>query len=121
MAKKTAATKATSKTRAKVVRPVRAKPSAAAVQAAAKIVTEAAQEQPTALWEVLAPFKFNGTVIKPPSWIALSADDAALYQAHGVLGAEPGELPDTEATGEDGAADAPAGNVAAGSATDGQG
>ncbi|MGH8039906.1 MAG: hypothetical protein ACREPD_19425 [Stenotrophomonas sp.] len=49
---------------------------------------------PTALFEVLTPFKFRGHVVKPPAWIELPIEEAPLYQAAGVLGDEPGELPD---------------------------
>lgn len=118
MAKKQAAKNV--QPRAKVVRPVRAKPSVAAVKAAAKIVTDAAQEQPTAIWEVLSPFKFRGSVVKPPAWIELSDEEAKLYQAAGVLGTEPGEVPDTDASADESAADAAARDSAV-SATDGQG
>ncbi|HCT25279.1 MAG TPA: hypothetical protein DIW85_03590 [Stenotrophomonas sp.] len=42
-------------------------------------------------FEVLTPFKFKGHPVKPPAWIELSEDDAAIYQAAGVLGTEPAE------------------------------
>lgn len=42
-------------------------------------------------FEVLTPFKFRGSVLKPPAWIEMSEDDAAIYQAAGVLGTEPAE------------------------------
>ncbi|WP_329769057.1 hypothetical protein [Stenotrophomonas maltophilia] len=42
-------------------------------------------------FEVLAPFKFRGSVLKPPAWIEISEDDAAIYQAAGVLGTDPAE------------------------------
>ncbi|HHA2860816.1 hypothetical protein D7Y57_06115 [Stenotrophomonas maltophilia] len=42
-------------------------------------------------FEVLAPFKFRGSVRKPPAWIEISEDDAAIYQAAGLLGTEPAE------------------------------
>lgn len=42
-------------------------------------------------FEVLAPFKFRGSVVKPPAWVEISEDDAAIYQAAGVLGTEPAE------------------------------
>jgi hypothetical protein len=103
----------------RVVRAARARPTAAAVEAAAKVVSEAAHQEPTAAWEVLSPFKFRGAVVKPPAWIELTAEEAAPYQAAGVLGTEPGEVPDTDESAN-GASDAPAAN-GAGSATDGQG
>lgn len=103
----------------KVVKAVRARPSAAAVEAAAKVVTAAAQPQPTALWEVLSPFKFRGATVKPEAWIELTAEEAALYQAAGVLGTEPADVPDTDDESENGASDAPADS--AGSAKDGKG
>ncbi|MBH1632471.1 hypothetical protein I5U01_16330 [Stenotrophomonas maltophilia] len=43
-------------------------------------------------FEVLTPFKFKGHPVKPPAWIEISEDDAAIYQAAGVLGTEPAEL-----------------------------
>ena len=91
----------------------------AAVEAAAKVVTAAAQPQPTALWEVLSPFKFRGATVKPEAWIELTAEEAALYQAAGVLGTEPADVPDTDDESENGASDAPADS--AGSAKDGKG
>lgn len=42
-------------------------------------------------FEVLTPFKFKGHPVKPPAWIEISEDDAAIYQAAGVLGTEPAE------------------------------
>ncbi len=42
-------------------------------------------------FEVLTPFKFKGNPVKPPAWIEISEDDAAIYQAAGVLGTEPAE------------------------------
>lgn len=42
-------------------------------------------------FEVLAPFKFRGSVVKPPAWVEISEDGAAIYQAAGVLGTEPAE------------------------------
>lgn len=42
-------------------------------------------------FEVLTPFKFKGRPVKPPAWIEISEDDAAIYQAAGVLGTEPAE------------------------------
>lgn len=42
-------------------------------------------------FEVLTPFKFKGHPVKPPAWIEISEDDAAIYQAAGVLGSEPAE------------------------------
>lgn len=42
-------------------------------------------------FEVLTPFKFRGSVLKPPAWIEMSEDDAAMCQAAGVLGTEPAE------------------------------
>ncbi|ASE52153.1 hypothetical protein CEQ03_04950 [Stenotrophomonas maltophilia] len=42
-------------------------------------------------FEVLAPFKFRGSVVKPPAWLEISEDDAAIYQAAGVLDTEPAE------------------------------
>lgn len=42
-------------------------------------------------FEVLTPFKFKGHPVKPPAWIEISEDDAAFYQAAGVLGTEPAE------------------------------
>lgn len=42
-------------------------------------------------FEVLTPFKFRGSVLKPPAWLEISEDDAAIYQAAGVLGTEPAE------------------------------
>ncbi|MBH1720942.1 hypothetical protein I5V24_10695 [Stenotrophomonas maltophilia] len=42
-------------------------------------------------FEVLTPFKFKGHPVKPPAWIEISEDDAAIYQDAGVLGSEPAE------------------------------
>ncbi|HEL7889314.1 hypothetical protein [Stenotrophomonas maltophilia] len=42
-------------------------------------------------FEVLTPFKFKGHPVKPPAWIEISEDDAATYQAAGVLGTDPAE------------------------------
>ncbi len=42
-------------------------------------------------FEVLTPFKFKGHPVKPPAWVEISEDDAAIYQAAGVLGTEPAE------------------------------
>lgn len=57
-----------------------------------------------AIYEVLTPFKFRGLIVKPPEWIELGANEAKPYQAAGVLGTEPGEVPtddDESGTGED--------------------
>lgn len=58
----------------------------------------------SAIYEVLTPFKFRGLIVKPPEWIELGANEAKPYQAAGVLGTEPGEVPtddDESGTGED--------------------
>ncbi len=47
-------------------------------------------------WEVLTPFKFKGTVIKPPAWLQLEEEEAKLYQAASVLGTVPAEVPSAE-------------------------
>lgn len=75
----------------------------------------------TAMYEVLTPFKFRGAVVKPPVWIELTAEEAAPYHAAGVLGIEPGEVPEhsegessTDAgSGTDAAGDAAAADAAA--------
>lgn len=69
---------------------------------------------PTALYEVLSPFKLRGAVVKPPVWIELTAEEAAPYQAAGVLGSEPGVAPENP-EGENGT-EADGGTVAAGDA-----
>ncbi len=58
----------------------------------------------SAIYEVLTPFKFRGLIVKPPEWIELGANEAKPYQAAGVLGTEPGEVPtddDESDKGED--------------------
>lgn len=56
----------------------------------------------SAIFEVLTPFKFRGVIVKPPEWIELGADEAKPYQAAGVLGTEPGEVPtDDDESGKD--------------------
>lgn len=58
----------------------------------------------SAIYEVLTPFKFRGLIVKPPEWIELGATEAKPYQAAGVLGTEPGEVPtddDESGKGED--------------------
>lgn len=58
----------------------------------------------SAIYEVLTPFKFRSLIVKPPEWIELGANEAKPYQAAGVLGTEPGEVPtddDESGTGED--------------------
>lgn len=63
--------------------------------AAPKVVRTAPPkaDAPTALYEVLTPFKFRDTIVKPPSWIEMTEAEAAEYQDAGVLGTEPGEVP----------------------------
>lgn len=86
-----------------------------------KKTAEATEQAPTALYEVLTPFKFRGAPVKPPAWIELTAEEAAPYQAAGVLGTEPGEVPEhsegessTDAgSGKDAAGDAAAADAAA--------
>ena len=52
----------------------------------------------TAIYQVLEPFKFGDTVLKPPCWIEMTAAEAQTYQDAGVLGNEPGDVPVTSAT-----------------------
>lgn len=64
----------------------------------------AADPGESAIYEVLTPFKFRGLIVKPPEWIELGANEAKPYQAAGVLGTEPGEVPaddDESGKGED--------------------
>jgi len=39
-------------------------------------------------YPVLTPFKFHGVIVKPPAYVQMSADEAPLYQAAGVIGGE---------------------------------
>lgn len=93
-AKKTAvAKKAASKTAAKktVVR------STAATQSAIDKAPE------TNTFEVLEPFWFGGAVIKPGCFIEMTDAEAVPFQDAGVLGTEPGEVPDPNSSEQSGA------------------
>lgn len=75
-----------------------------AVKKTAVISAPPADPGESAIYEVLTPFKFRGLIVKPPEWIELGANEAKPYQAAGVLGTEPGEVPtddDESGTGED--------------------
>lgn len=54
-------------------------------------------------YPVLMPFKFRGVVIKPPAHVQMSADEAQVYQAAGVLGGEDVAAlpPESETDGDD--------------------
>lgn len=57
----------------------------------------------TAMFAVLAPFKFRDAVVKPPAWIELTAAEAREYQDAEVLGTEPADVAgDTNASSEEG-------------------
>lgn len=92
MAKKAA--KKAAKQQPKVVR------SGAATQAAIDANPE------TALFEVLTPFKFQGAVVKPPSWIEMTAAEAVEFQDAGVLGTGPGQVPAAGEAPDDDTSDA---------------
>ncbi len=87
MAKKSAAKKAAKKT-------VRRVP--ASTRAASAGANPPAAE--TSMFQVLEPFKFHGAAVKPGEWVEMSDDEAREYQDAGVLGTEPGEVPDADET-----------------------
>lgn len=53
-------------------------------------------------YPALTPFKFRGVVVKPPAFVQMSADEARLYQAAGVIGGEDAAVlaPESETDGE---------------------
>lgn len=55
--------------------------------------TNPQNDAPTALYQVLTPFKFRGHVVKPPTFLELTAEQAKPYQDAKVLGTEAGEVP----------------------------
>jgi hypothetical protein len=69
---------------------------AAAVSPAIGADPNAAGAQVIAWYEVLTPFKFGGNVVKPPKCLFMFADEAAEYQAAGVLGKAPVESVEQE-------------------------
>lgn len=74
------------------------KPANKVVRSTAATQAKAIAAPETAIYQVLEPFKFGDTVLKPPCGVEMTAAEAQDYQDAGVLGNEPGDVPVTSAT-----------------------
>lgn len=84
--------------------------------------TQPPATEETSMYEVLKPAVIHGKVIKPPTWIELTAAEARPYQDKQILGTEAGEVPnaDDDDSGTQASGERPAGSAGSSNA-DGQG